>query len=157
MLQVTVKISGDKEEIAAIQKLGDKLTDFTQAMKIIGNDLKNYYGGQDGIPGQVFGSEGGILGERWASLSPVYQTWKGKHYPGKGILVASGELMSNFVATSDKNSVTITNPTKYFEYLQLGTRRMRARPMLRVNGDVEKIVGDAIDNDVREKVRSIIT
>ena len=40
-----------------------------------------------------FANEGGFEGEpKWASLTEAYGEWKKIHYPGKGILEATGEL-----------------------------------------------------------------
>jgi phage gpG-like protein len=33
---------------------------------------------------------------QWAPLSPLYEQWKSKHYPGRGILELTGELMRQF-------------------------------------------------------------
>lgn len=43
--------------------------------------------------GKQFKSEGAYWnGYPWAPLSPAYAAWKAEHYPGKGILVAEGDL-----------------------------------------------------------------
>lgn len=145
-MRVTVTVTGTKDEITRFKKLGDKLTDFSTAMREIKNTLKTYYSKM------VFGSEGAILGDRWAALSPVYRKWKTKHYPGRGILVASGRLERGVRGVSSRNSATIDNPTPYFEYLQLGTKRMKPRPMLAVNRDVTDTVGNIIEKDIAGKL-----
>jgi phage gpG-like protein len=149
MLYVNVKITGTAEEIAKFQKLGDKLLDFTQALTETGTELKTYYSKA------VFGSGGGLTGTKWKSLSPVYAKWKGKHYPNRGILIARGDMQNSFRATSNRSSLTIDNTDKKFEYHQLGTRRMPARPMLVVNKDVEEVVERIIEADVEKKLRSV--
>lgn len=149
MLHVTVKITGDKTEIAKLKKLGDKLSNFSSAMRRIGDELKGYYSGQ------VFASQGGALGHRWTNLSPVYRSWKSRHYPGRGILIATGHMKSSFQSTSTMNSATISNSASYFKYNQLGTHRMPARPMLAINHDVEDVVGHIIKQDVQEKIAAM--
>lgn len=43
---------------------------------------------------QLFRQEGETLDEaRWAELSPAYETWKDKTFPGRGILELTGKLM----------------------------------------------------------------
>lgn len=39
-----------------------------------------------------FETEGEFAGEKWVELSPGYLAWKLRHYPGKPILQAKGDL-----------------------------------------------------------------
>lgn len=154
-MQVTVRITGNSEEIARFRKLGDKLTDFTAAMKDVGSELKTYYGGV------VFKTEGGAIGERWTALSPVYKKRKGKLFPGVGTLVATGKLSKSFQAATTKNSATISNnrTTKngrnLLEIHQLGLGKNPVRPIMVVNQDVQDIVERIIDKDVKKKLASV--
>lgn len=150
-LSVTVKIIGAQEEIARLQALGSSFTDFSAAMKIIGKDLKNYY------KDDVFASEGGLLGSPWQGLSKRYALRKAKTYPGKSILVATGNLKKSFSYSTTKNSVLITNKAPYFKYHQstLPRKKMPFRPMLGVNSEVEGIVHKIIDADVKRKIAAL--
>jgi phage gpG-like protein len=153
-MRVTVTITGDAEEIARFQKLGRSLTDYSGAMRSIGKDLKTYYGSQP------FASEGGVLGQTWRELSPVYRKWKGRHYPGKGILVASGGLKSSFRSKTTKNSATIDNTKmvgshNLLDIHQNGRGRNPKRPVLLVNDDVTAIVHDAIEDDIKRKLKEV--
>lgn len=149
MAFVELKITGTKEEINKFHSLGEKLTNFSTAMMRIGDELKSYYSGQ------VFASEGGAIGQRWAKLSPVYASWKGKHYPGRGILIATGEMQQSFESHATPISVEISNSSNHFKYNQLGTRRMPARPMLTIDDHVKDIVEHVINNDIKEKISSM--
>lgn len=148
-MNLTVKITGSKEELARFKKLGDKLTDFSSAMKDVSRELKHYY------EYNVFESQGAVYGKKWAALSPVYKERKGRTHPGAYILVASGAMRGNFQGISTRNSATISNPTSYFGYLQTGTRRMPARPMLGINKEVETLVHDIIQEDVHKKLEAV--
>lgn len=182
MFSVTVKISGTAEELQRLRKLGDKLNDFSDVYKPLGAELKQYYGGTNGVPGNVFASQGGALGKVWAALSPVYKSWKGKHYPNKGTLQASGKLMQSFRATNTRTTLTIDNTDPKFIFHQLGTgigsnrsklsllgglaraytiggmgrgRGIPARPMLAITPEVETMVKNAIKSGVDEKLKGV--
>lgn len=150
MISYTIKITGTQEEIAKIKKLGDKLLDMSSLLKSAGDDLKTYYSKT------VFGAEGSVedIG-RWQALSPAYKKWKGKHYPNRGILIASGDMQKSFKATNTHNSLTIENTDKKFAWHQLGTRRMPARPMLVINSEITRYLAKAIKADVEKKIESL--
>lgn len=148
MLQVQVTIKGDREMIAKLKKLDGGLTDFSDALGDIGNELKSYYSGQ------VFSSRGGVFGDPWASLNSAYKRRKTKLYRGTGILEASGKMRKSFKAKHGKNSLTISNTSKQFVYHQSSEPRtiMPRRQMLGVNNDVRTIVRQEIDSDIKRKL-----
>ncbi len=41
---------------------------------------------------RMYATEGAFAGSPWAPLSASYAAWKAAHYPGKGILQASGKM-----------------------------------------------------------------
>jgi hypothetical protein len=50
---------------------------------------------------QLFRQEGETLDEaRWAELSPAYNTWKNKAYPGRAILELTGKLVRQLTGKS---------------------------------------------------------
>lgn len=150
MLSVKVTIRGTEEELAKLHKLGDKLTNFESAMAKIGDEVKSYY------VNDVFDSRGGAIGQKWVALSPVYKSWKLKHYRnGSANLIATGTMHDSFKDDSDRNSATISNDTTYFQYHQLGTRRMPARPVFVINKAVRDIVGTIVDEDIHKKLESL--
>ena len=76
-------------------------------------------------------SEGEFAGgQRWAPLSPGYEAWKSKHYPGKGILQATGAMrqaVSNPTRTVTPISLTLSVESDVLGYHQTGTDRMPQR------------------------------
>jgi phage gpG-like protein len=54
---------------------------------------------------------------RWRPLSPGYAAWKAKHYPGKPIMVRSGDLKKTLTSMT---TGTIYNPSK--REVTLGTK-----------------------------------
>jgi len=52
----------------------------------------------------------------WEAISPAYAAWKAKHYPGRGVLRASGALMQSLVG---KGSGHVYKATK--RAMEIGT------------------------------------
>lgn len=151
MPSVTVTITGTQEEIDKLRSLGDKLNDFGDATKEIGDRLTNYYASE------AFGSQGGVFGEIWPDLNPIYAKRKAKLYPGAPILYITGTMERSFTYESDSNSVVIGNSAPYFKYHQSTEPRtkMPYRPMMLINDDVRSIAHDAIQKDVDQKLANL--
>lgn len=80
-----------------------------------------------------FESEGAYGGMPWAKLSPAYAAWKSVHYPGKGILVAEGDLRrasANPTRSAGPLTLELTIKDEKIAYHEEGTPRMPARPLL---------------------------
>lgn len=148
MLNISIHITGNKEEIERLKRLGKSLSDFGSEMDQVGRELKSYFGGQ------VFASDGGVFGG-WKRLSPGYTKRKIRDYPGKGILQASGSMQKSFTFDADKTSVFITNTDPKFPFHQSTAARtkMPRRQMIGVNADVKGIVHDIIQDGVKKKLR----
>ena len=149
MLAVQIKISGDKETIAKLGKLGQSFLNFQMAMRSIGRELPAYFGGQ------VFASQGGAIGERWDPLKQSTKNRKAKLYPGAQPLVATGTMQGSFEAEfPDPNSVVIGNSAPYFKYHQSKAARSKLprRTMMSTSGDVKNIIAQIIDADVAGKI-----
>lgn len=70
-----------------------------------------------------FETEGDYMGSPWAKLSPGYAAWKAIAYPGKGILVATGQLKGAALtpartATANTLILTINSPKAGWQYDQ---------------------------------------
>lgn len=146
MLQISVKISGTQEVIDKLRRLDTSLLNFSDAMGQIGDELKNYYSGQ------VFASQGAVLGHPWPPLSPV--TLLARGHSGNGlkfessrqanfagyllsrrlqigggsslnfnILEDTGTMRRSFYADTTATSVTIGNTAPYFKYHQSSAPR----------------------------------
>lgn len=80
-----------------------------------------------------FETEGEFGGHAWAPLSPNYAAYKAVVYPGKGILIAEGDLRRaasspSRLMTPTELILTIEDPKVVFH--QEGTPFMPARPLL---------------------------
>src|SRR5947199_7569215 len=92
-LQVRVTVAGDPSFIqraAAVIAKGN----FSKTLKQIGDELVSYYSGQ------VFASQGGVLGEPRARLAPATMLYKSKHYAAYAAipLIATGTMKNSFEA-----------------------------------------------------------
>jgi len=67
----------------------------------------------------------------WQQLSPRYQTWKNKTYPGQPILRATG-LMQDVAYIYTRGDRFLVRSTDYGKYQQFGTSKMPARPWMGV-------------------------
>ena len=91
---------------------------------------------------EQFETEGAYFGTPWAPLSPAYAARKAVTHPGRGLLVADGDLRRESSAPGRKatpTSLTLTIRWRKSKgrrraldprWHQLGTDRMPARPLL---------------------------
>jgi phage gpG-like protein len=89
--RVTVKLSvlGEIQLDRALQGRIKATSDLRPAFEKIGEDYED-------MERSAFSHEGAYEGNpAWQPLSAVYAKWKAKHFPGKGILVRSGDLMAS--------------------------------------------------------------
>lgn len=149
-LSIKVKITGTDQELAKLKKLGDGFQDFSVAMKLIGDEVTKYYSGQ------VFASQGGIIGERWPALNANYAKSKAKRYPGRGILIATGTMQQSFKSLATAKKVLIYNTAPYFKYHQSTKARTKIpyRPMMKIDNDVKNIVRQIMNQDIQRKIEA---
>jgi phage gpG-like protein len=103
-----------------------------------------------------YASAGTTTGAGWAPLSPAYRAWKNRHYPSAPLLVQRGTLRASLTSPTEPGSVWEPAPTglrvgtrvPYGMYHQMGTRRMPARPPLRLNGDDGQRIGKLLQEFV---------
>lgn len=89
---------------------------------------------------QQFDTAGAYGGIPWPPLSPAYAAWKAVNFPGKGILVAEGDLrqaasLPDRVSTPTTLELTIPwarlkGQDVRLQWHQEGTPRMPARPLI---------------------------
>ena len=87
-----------------------------------------------------FDRQGSWSGPRWAELEPMYRMHKLLLFPGRKILQRTQNLIVSLISpnhpdavfTASRNSVTMGTTDHKAIYHQYGTRRMPARPPLRM-------------------------
>jgi hypothetical protein len=84
----------------------------------------------------AFDEEGAVGGfPRWAELTPRYKRWKERWYPGQPILQLTGamrEAVLEPVTTTSPTMMRLVIANEYAIYHQTGTRKMVARPPVRL-------------------------
>ena len=82
-----------------------------------------------------FASQGSTMSGGWPVLSPKYGAWKATHYPGRPILVRTGELKESLagklgIREFNRKSMTVGTQVAYAAFHQNGTRTMPARRLI---------------------------
>lgn len=112
-------IEGEKQLSRNLTTLDWNMKNWSSEFSESGKYLQNFFAGE------VFDSRGGIIGESWKSLSPKYAAWKSKHYPGKGILEATGKMRRSFKSEYGDTWTRVFNTADYFKYHQSRMPRWR--------------------------------
>lgn len=142
MTEVVVSISGDREVMAKLQKLGNGVLNLQRPMTDIGDYLTGFFSGQ------VFASRGQVIGERWKPLNPRYAAQKAQRWPGRPPLIRTGLMQRSFKKNAGRMSVEVFNRAPHFDYHQGGTRRLPARVMMKVDQTRERRIVDIINADI---------
>lgn len=116
---------GVTQVATALSRFGEYARDLRPAYREISADFKK-------IAAETFSHSG----PGWAPLSPTYAAWKGRHFPGKPILVRTGELQTAITGGSGYVEklepliwqVGVRHPAATFH--QRGTSRMPARKLV---------------------------
>lgn len=121
--------------------------------------------------GRQFDSGGEFWGDPWAELTPDYAAWKTENYPGRGILMAEGDLRHAAQTprrTPMPTSLLLTIPPyakprgpgkgRMIEpsWYQEGTETMVARPILPTSGvltgEADVQLGEVADRYLQESM-----
>lgn len=122
----------------SLNKISGKIKDPKPIFRRISPLLVDYFK-------QNMESEGmKLLKGRWKELSPATIAAKIRlGYGSKKILERTGKLKKGMKQLSLNNAeLVVGNDVKYYQYHQLGGRKLPKRQMLGVNKDVENIVMD---------------
>jgi phage gpG-like protein len=145
MALINITIEGDKEIHRKLERAGTDLLDMSISMKNVGGYLVEYFSTKP------FASRGGVYGERWPELHPGYAEWKAENFPGRPMMVLTGELQSSFVFESGKDFVRVSNLSDHFEQHQQGIG-VPKRLIMAVNQAIEKEVTSEIKADVESVI-----
>jgi len=104
-----------------------------------------------------FASEGAYNQSGWAKLSPAYGRWKEKNFPGRPILVLSGDLKASLTSAQARGSyfkselkqMEIGSRIPYGIYHQAGSARMPARQPIYLSAFSAKAYTDQIIQWIR--------
>ncbi|MEV0360081.1 hypothetical protein AB0H71_28885 [Nocardia sp. NPDC050697] len=152
-MTLDLEVDGAKPIVQMLALIGGDLHDLRGAMQDIGRAGKPFFSGQ------VFASRGGVVGERWARLSPAYARWKARAYPGRPPLVRSGVMQRSFFYRTTSMSVTFGNHAPYFGYHQSSAERRKIprRVMLKLTNqfhdDVVRIIAQGLARRIAARSR----
>ena len=143
-----IHIQGDKEVIRGLQAVINKISDWKPELETIGDYLVKRYGNE------VFETEGGFLGKRWAKLRPSYDFFKRKNFSGRGTLQRTGAMRKSFESSAGKTEVVVSNKTPYAVFHQFGNKRMPQRVMMDVNDRMADDLGGILTKSIIERYES---
>lgn len=143
-LDVALEVKGDAQVKRSLVAVGLGVRDLRSAMNEVGR------GAVKTFSGPVFTSRGQFIGESWPRLSDDYAARKAKKYPGRPVLVRTGEMQGGFKYESTGMSVTIYNPVPHFIYHQSTAPRTKI-PRRAMIG-----IYKGLDADVRNTVSAVI-
>lgn len=144
-MKLSIRITGDREVMAKMQRLGASLYHFGPTMIKIGERLVKFY------QNEPFISEGSIYGKPWPALSLAYEQYKVKHFPGRFILQRSYAMQNSFHASATDTSVAVGNTARYFQKHQRGIGVPQRLIMALTRGNVTMITG-MIRADIKQKI-----
>lgn len=149
LTSLTIKVSGTADIHRKLRKLGTSLTDLRISMMEIGDDTARYFSNQG------FNSQGGVFGAVWKPLTRSTMNQKAKKYPGRSPLVRTGKMRDSFTYVASSRQVLVGNSADYFKYHQstLPRNKLPRRQMMGVNSQIQKIIKERIEDDVRRKIQ----
>jgi phage gpG-like protein len=139
MAEITVTLSGDKEAMERLRRIGGGVLDLSSPMSSIGRYLTGFFSGE------VFASRGGVIGKSWRPLNNQYAARKARTFPGRPPLIRTGVMNRSFKANAGRASVLLLNSDPKFAFHQSGTSRIPARTMMAVDQTRERRIVDIID------------
>lgn len=125
MLEIRFSIEGETQLARRLNKIGDGVKDFKPEFEKSVNFLKDFFGGE------VFNTEGAILGEKWVG-GPYYHK-----------LQRTGRMRRSFDTKASKLSGEVWNAVDYFKYHQsrMPRRKLPRRIMMKLTSQLkDKIV-----------------
>lgn len=125
--RLTFSFYGDKQIDRTLENISDRAENATPVWEHLADRFLD-------AERRQFQSEGGFGSGRWKPLSPNYAAWKARHWPGRGILVRTEELMRSLTTGPQVRVITpsqmmVGSAVKHGEYHQRGEGVPRRRPV----------------------------
>lgn len=113
------------------------------------------------LEAEQFDTEGAAGGQRWTPLSPVYEEYKERNFPGQPLLQVSGDLIASLtdpeaagaILQPREDELIIGTSVPYAIYHQRGTRKMPKRPPLSFSEEQKRRMQKAIQAGLVRFVR----
>lgn len=149
-LSFNFTVTGIDEVINALDDTKDVLNDLEPEFTAVGDYLIQFF------ENDVFESEGSVYGNNWQELSPSYEEWKNKNYPGRGILERTGTLRYSFQAIPTSDYLIISNPTSYGVFHEYGTSKMPQRAFMILDSERQNIIRDMMIESLNNRIKDAI-
>lgn len=137
MAQLELEVKGAKDVRMRFRKLKEGLDDLDKPLRESIPFLRAFVAAN-------YESEGASSGAPWAPLSGPYAAWKARHYPGRPILVATGEMKARTLSVDawkiEGNRLIFDPDSDIWLYHQEGTRYIARRPILRLTAPQEQAI-----------------
>lgn len=145
---ITVSVVGSEQAINKLKRATNGMKDWRPELSDVGQYLLDFYGTK------VFATEGTIIGQNWPELSPKYQNWKNKHYPGKGLLVQTGRLQKGWQADVFPTMLHFHNDVPYARVHQWGSKakHIPQRMFFLIGEQQKKMMHDIIVEGFRRRL-----
>lgn len=100
MLSVRFTVAGERQYARGFDAMANEMRDLREPLERVAARLVQ-------TVGQQFGAEGSHGTSKWQPLNPGYQAWKDDAYPGRPMLVRTGDMRSAFL-TEGTRQLTAT-------------------------------------------------
>ncbi|GAP53552.1 hypothetical protein AHiyo6_01170 [Arthrobacter sp. Hiyo6] len=150
-LNLKIEITGDDETVRRLAKVGDSLDRMPEAMQEAGEYLRNFFAGE------VFASQGGVIGLPWPRLSVKTEAEKAKKFPGRPMLVRTGLMQRSFRSAYTDNTARVFNIADYFKYHQsdLPRHKLPRRAMMELDEARQRAIGEIVRKGVMRKLEAL--
>jgi len=89
--ELNLVVEGDVQLLRSFRKFADNVKDLSEAFREIAQDFHQT------VERKQFESEGAYGSGGWAPLSEEYASWKAKNFPGRPLMVLSGDLKESLM------------------------------------------------------------
>lgn len=169
--QGTVAVQGSRRQVAQAKVMGGTLYWYeagdqtAEVIRKVGEmnrrsqDLRPVWATVRGLmyeqTRRVFDAQG--LPTRWPALSPRYAAWKARRFPGRGILVLTGDLVDSLTTEGSRGIFAVTpkgftygSTLPYFPAHQQGTRNMPRRRALVMLPTTRREIGRRVARYIKQ-------
>lgn len=113
-----------------------------------------------------FSSEGSGISGPWAPLTPRYEAWKKKRFPGRKILQRTGAMRAAFVnkgsghramcvVSENRWWFILGGNSEYARYHQKGTPKMKRRPLHDFTPEQNDMMAEALKREMIRQVKHL--
>lgn len=111
---------------------------------------------------EAYASKGKSIGMDWPPLSPAYAAWKRRHFPNKSLLVLTGKMKNSLTVNKSRNVIfnraggrqlILGTRIKYAKFHQYGTKKMPARPFIKIDQGLVNDWAQEMRKDVEKAMK----